>query len=727
MAFMDPPEDKIDSENLTELANVAVLEEDGDVEAENIDYGGVVSMVESAFRRSQDRRQSDEDRWLMAYRNYRGIYGPDVQFTSTEKSKAFVKITKTKVLAAYAQIVDVLFAGSKFPVGIEPRKNPTGVAGEINYDPEQITEKKVKERTGVDYKVTRKYNRPDIERQLGVYKEVTEPVHNELNSGPGTTPTSITFEPAKKAASMMEKMMHDQLEESQASKHLRSMAFECSLFGTGLIKGPFAYDKEYPHWDENGVYDPEFKTIPKVESVSIWDFYPDPDARNMSEAEFTIQRHRLSRSQLRALKNRPHFREESIELAVDYGSNYTREYWEDTLEDNANVDDIDRFEVLEYWGMLDAELAEEAGLEIPEELADRTEIQVNVWTCNGQILRLVVNPFTPSRIPYHSVPFEMNPYSFFGVGVAENMEDTQLLMNGFMRMSVDNAALSGNLLVEVDETNLVPGQDLEIYPGKVFRRQAGAPGQAIFGTKFPNVSQELIMMFDKARQLADEATGIPSFSHGQTGVTGVGRTASGMSMLMGAAAMNIKAVVSNIDDYLLAPLGKALFAFNMQFNFDEEFTKGDLEVLAKGTESLMRNEIRSQRLLQFMQMSANPAMQPFVKYDYILRELAASMDLDEDKILNDPREAAIQAKMMADIQRMMPQPPQGQQQAQQGGVPNPQDPTGTGNGNIAPGSAPEPGAEGFTGAGGGANGGQPQQQPQAAPQAAPSAPQGQVQ
>lgn len=723
MAFMDPPENKINAEDLTELADVAVLEEEGDVEEENTEYSGVVSMIESAFRRSKDRRLSDEDRWLTSYRNYRGLYGPDVQFTSTEKSKAFVKITKTKVLAAYAQIVDVLFAGSKFPVGIEPRKTPTGVAGEINYDPEQITSEKVKEKVQIDYQVPRKYIRPDIEKDLGIYRDKTQPVHDELNLGAGTTPTSITFEPAKKAALLMERRMHDQLEESQASKHLRAMAFECSLFGTGLIKGPFAYDKEYPRWNEYGEYEPEFNTIPKIEAVSIWDFYPDPDARNMSEAEYTIQRHRMSKTNLRGLKNRPHFREESIELAIDYGSNYTREYWEDTLDDNANVDDIDRYEVLEYWGMLDAEAAEMAGLEIPDELADRDEVQVNVWICNGQILRLVINPFTPSRIPYHSVPFEMNPYSFFGVGVAENMQDTQLLMNGFMRMSVDNSALSGNLLIEVDETNLVPGQDMEIYPGKVFRRQAGAPGQAIFGTKFPNVSQELMGMFDKARQLADEATGIPSFSHGQTGVMGVGRTASGMSMLMGAAAMNIKAVVSNIDDYLLAPLGKALFAFNMQFNFDEEYTKGDLEVIAKGTESLMRNEVRSQRLLQFMQMAQNPAMAPFVKYDYILRELAASMDLDEDKILNDPREAAIQAKMMADIQKLMPQPPQGQQQPQQGATPNPQDPTGTGNGNIAPGNAPEPGAEGFTGAGGGANGGnQPRQQ-----QGAPAAAQGPVQ
>jgi hypothetical protein len=219
-----------------------------------------------------------------------------------------------------------------------------------------------------------------------------------------------------------------------------------------------------------------------------------------------------------------------------------------------------------------------------------------------------------------------------------------------------------------------------------------------------------MMMFDKSRQLADEATGIPSYSHGSTGIMGVGRTASGMSMLMGAAQQAIKTVVRNIDDYLLSPLGKALFSFNMQFNFDPQFI-GDLEVIPRGTESLMRNEVRSQRLLQFMQMTQNQQMAPFVKYDYILRELAASMDLDEDGILNDPREAMIQAKMMAEIQSMMPQPDPAAQPPE-GGAPNPDDPTGTGGGNIAPGSAPEPDAQGFTGSGGGDNGGQQPQEAQ---------------
>ena len=369
-----------------------------------------------------------------------------------------------------------------------------------------------------------------------------------------------------------------------------------ALFGTGVMKGPFAVDKEYPNWNEEGDYDPIFKTVPQVSHVSVWNFYPDPDANNMDEAQYVIERHKMSRSQLRSLKRRPHFREQVIEEAIEEGENYTKESWEDDLADYAPEHGIERFEVLEYWGMCDISMLEEQGVDIPKEFSDFEEIQVNAWICNGKLLRMVLNPFKPAKIPYVAAPYELNPYSFFGVGIAENMDDTQTLMNGFMRMAVDNAVLSGNMLIEVDETNLVPGQDLSVYPGKIFRRQGGAPGQAIFGTKFPNVSGENLQLFDKARQLADESTGLPSFSHGQTGVTGVGRTASGISMLMNAASGSIKTVIKNVDDYLLRPLGEGLFRFNMQFDFDPEI-RGDLEVKARGTESLMANEVYRLRVI----------------------------------------------------------------------------------------------------------------------------------
>ena len=497
------------------------------------------------------------------------------------------------------------------------------------------------------------------------------------------------------AAKKMQKKIHDQLEESGASKHLRNAAFEMSLFGTGVMKGPFAIDKEYPSWNDEGEYDPAFKTVPQVNHVSVWNFYPDPDANNMDEAQFVIERHKMSRTQLRNLKKRPYFRGEVINEVISMGENYTKKYWEDDLTDYAPEHGIDRFEVLEYWGMVDVELLEEQGVDIPKELNEFDELQANVWVCNNRLLRMVLNPFKPAKIPYHAAPYELNPYSFFGVGIAENMDDTQTLMNGFMRMAVDNAVLSGNLIVEVDETNLVPGQDLSLYPGKVFRRQGGAPGQAIFGTKFPNVSSENMMLFDKARVLADESTGFPSFAHGQTGVSGVGRTASGISMLMGAAQGSTKTIIKNVDDYLLRPLGEGFFRFNMQFDFDKEI-KGDLEVKARGTESLIANEVRSQRLMQFLQIASSPALAPFAKFQYVIREIAKSMDLDPDKVTNNMDEAALQAELMKGFQQ--PAAPEQQQQGAPAGA-DAMDTSGAGGGTIGTGTAPTPQEEGFSGSG----------------------------
>ena len=654
--------------------------------------GTILSYVEERFSKAETARQVEETRWIAAYRNYRGLYGPDVQFTSTEKSRVFVKVTKTKVLAAFGQMTEVLFGGNKFPITIDPTTLPEGVEESAHIEMNDEV-KKAEKAAGLEPLLPGETMQSYRERLGGLKKEL-EPV-KEVRPGPGLTATQITFEPAMIAAKKMEKKIHDQLEESQANKHLRSTAFEIALFGTGVMKGPFAVDKEYPKWDETGTYTPVIKTVPMVSHVSIWNFYPDPDASNMDEAEYGIERHKMSRSELRKLGNRPYFRKNEIEAALKAGPDYTKEWWEQVMEDGSQESFTERYKVLEFWGNVDTEVLKSHNVDIPKELRKNAQVSVNVWICNGRVLRLVMNPFTPTIIPFYVVPYEINPYSIWGVGVAENMEDTQTLMNGFMRMAVDNAALSGNLIIEVDETNLVPGQDLSVYPGKVFRRQGGAPGQALFGTKFPNVSNENMQMFDKARVLADESTGFPSFAHGQTGISGVGRTASGISMLMSAANGSIRTVVKNIDDYLLAPLGKALFSFNMQFDFDPEI-KGDLEVKAAGTESLMANEVRSQRLMQFLGVVQNPVLAPFARMDYIVREIAKSMELDPDKVANSMQRAAIQAEILKSFQASQPHPPQGHQPGQPPAGAQAQDTTGSGGGNVGTGSVPTPGEQGFS-------------------------------
>lgn len=665
--------------------------------------GQVVGFVEERFRRASDARRGEETRWLQAYRNYRGIYGPEVQFTESEKSRVFIKVTKTKVLAAYGQITEVLFGNNRFPISINPTTLPEGVAETVYLDTNPQTSAMAQgavqgapqaPEAGLP-KLLPGETLIDLKQRLGGLKKDLEPVTDKLKEGPGAGPTDVAFHPALVSAKKMEKQIHDQLEESNSKKHLRAAAFECALFGTGVMKGPFAVDKEYPDWDEEGNYNPTIKTIAQTSHVSIWNFYPDPDAVTVEDCEYMVERHKMSRSQLRALKRRPYFRANAIDMAITMGENYIREWWENDMDDDDDNPRTERFEVLEFWGFVDTKILKDQGVEIPRELRKAEQVSVNIWVSNGNVLRLVMNPFKPAYLPYYAVPYEVNPYSLFGVGVAENMDDTQLLMNGFMRMAIDNAALSGNLIIEVDESNLVPGQDLSIYPGKVFRREGGAPGQAIFGTKFPNVSNENMQMFDKARQLADESTGFPSFAHGQTGVSGVGRTASGISMLMSAANGSIRTVVKNFDDYLLNPLGKALFHFNMQFNFDPEI-KGDLEVKAEGTESLMANEVRSQRLMQFLGVVQNPALAPFAKMDYIIREIARSMDLDPDKVANSMGAAAIQAEILKQFQAQNPQP-----EMVQGGAPVPpgvqaQDTQGSGGGMIGVGSVPLPSEPGFS-------------------------------
>ena len=702
-------EDDIFAEEVyMEDSQVSFIEDTDEEDFIDPAVGSIVAFVKKRFEKAETSRNSEEQRWIRAYRNYRGLYGPDVQFTSSEKSKVFVKVTKTKVLAAYGQIVEVLFGANKFPISIDPTVLPDGVSEAVHLETEDTLKEMENQQQPMSPPVELEPGETlvDFRQRLAGLKSKLAPVKDNLKEGEAKSPTQITFHPAMIAAKKMEKKIHDQLEESNARKELRTAAFECALFGTGIMKGPFAVDKEYPNWSEDGEYNPLVKTMPRCSSVSIWNFYPDPDAANMDDAEYIIERHKMSRTQIRALKKRPFFRTNAIDTAITMGESYTKEWWEQAMEDDDQEARSERFEVLEFWGYLDTDLLKDQDVDVPDEMEDFDQVSVNIWICNGQVLRLVLNPFTPSYLPYYAVPYEVNPYSFFGVGIAENMDDTQTLMNGFMRMAVDNAALSGNLIIEVDETNLVPGQDMSVYPGKVFRRQGGAPGQALFGTKFPNVSNENMQLFDKARVLADESTGFPSFAHGQTGVSGVGRTASGISMLMSAANGSIRNVVKNVDDYLLSPLGKAFFNFNMQFDFDKDI-KGDLEVKAQGTESLMANEVRSQRLMQFLQITQNPALAPFSKMDYIIREIAKSMDLDPDKVVNSMADAKLQAELLKDFQAQNPppQPEQGAQPPQGGpqggpqgqGAPGVQDTSGAGGGNIGTGTAPQPGEQGFSG------------------------------
>ena len=686
------------------------------------DAPGLIGYIKEKQREAEDGRQVHEERWLKAYKNFRGVYDSTTQYTSKEKSKVFIKITKTKVLAAYGQIVDILFANKKFPITVESTPVPEGIA-EFAHLQTPLDQNKPTSPYG--FEGDGRKLAPGAVEATGGELDYLGGLKDKYEGAPIAKGPALVGEPqispAQEAALRMEKVIHDQLMGSNAISTLRNAIFESALLGTGIIKGPFTHTKTVHKWGTNEMgekeYTPYHKDVPKIESVSCWDLYPDPLATNVNDCDYIIQRHKMNRSQLRNLMDMPMFNPDAIREVLAGGGNYQDKYYESVIRDEEQIQtgSADRYEVLEYWGCVDSSFLEQVGVDTSI-VDDLGQVQANIWISGGQVLRAVINPFIPMRMPYQIFPYEISPYQIWGIGIPENMEDAQMLMNGHVRMANDNLSLAGNMVFDVDETSLVPGQNYDIFPGKIFRRQSGVTGTAVNGIKFPNTAGENIQMYDKARQLADEETGIPSIMHGQTGVTGTGRTAAGLSMLLGSAGLSIKTVIKNLDDYLLKPLGEALFQWNMQFNDEQPDIVGDLEIKPKGVSSVMQKEVRSQRLTMLLQTVVNPMLAPFIKIPNLIKELAISQDIDPDSLVNDINQAQIYAEMlkgiMQNVQPEQQQPesgnpqttsPSGQQPTGMGtpqqtpAGAQPSDLTGTGNGTIGTGAVPTAGEGQFAG------------------------------
>ena len=117
-------------------------------------------------------------------------------------------------------------------------------------------------------------------------------------------PTYSRTNPAQKAARRMEKLIHDQIEESNGSSEMRNALLEAALLGTGIVKGPFNFNKTLNNWtmgeDGSREYSPKEVRVPRIEFVSCWDFYPDPSGTDIEECEYVIHRHKMNPHNLEA-------------------------------------------------------------------------------------------------------------------------------------------------------------------------------------------------------------------------------------------------------------------------------------------------------------------------------------------------------------------------------------------------------------------------------------------
>jgi hypothetical protein len=251
------------------------------------------------------------------------------------------------------------------------------------------------------------------------------------------------------------------------------------------------------------------------------------------------------------------------------------------------------------------------------------------------------------------------------------MRDSQGTLNAATRIWLDNLAMSSAPMMEINTDLLAAGEDpTDIHPWRVFLREGGDGSMPMVRWYQPianaNGLNQIVEIF---RRFADETTSLPSYTHGQQ-TNSMNKTATGMSMLMGAANVALKSTIKNIDDFLLEPLITAMFHWNMEYGTNQK-SKGDLKVVARGSTALVQKEVQSQRLLQFLSLVSNDLDSSLIDRHELIKEVAKSMDIDPENIIKSEEQLQLEQQQIAMQQAQM-------QQQSGGGDPQAQFPAGMG-------------------------------------------------
>jgi len=621
------------------------------------------SILQNKYFEYKDARDEIEDSWIEDLRAFMGQYDPNVLAKIRERgdrSQVYVGLTRTKVLAAFSRITDLLFQpGQKFfsiestPIAKQP-----------------LVEKDLTEKAALEIMQAAQVVDPNLVDDL-IQARLME-LKTELE------------EETERRVENMEEAILDQSLESNLEGKMKDAIMEQVIFGTGAMKaGTLRIEKDHK-WikgDEGFSLIYEENLVPEMEAVSIFDLYPDPYATSIEDMRNLFRRHVISRQEFVDLKEFPGFNEDIIDEIVEdnHHGNHTEEQHEKDRREIANVNEVTtktgKFEVLEFWGSVNGYDLEELGVDLGED--DPTqEYQANIWISSGKVIKAQMNPLPGGIIPYFIFPYEKNPHAFWGTGVPRMMRDSQQTMNSATRIYLDNVALSSGPMVEVNTDIMASGEDpTELYPWRVFLREGGDGNQPMVRFYQPQSnSPALVSVIELFRRFADETTALPSYTHGQT-QSSLNRTATGISILMSNANIVLKSVIKNIDDYLTKPLIRSLYDWNMTWN-ENELVKSDMRVVAKGSTALIQKEVQSQRLLQFLSLINNPLDAQMIKRDKLLTDVAKSLDIDPDEVIKSQKELMDEQALQQAILGMQ-QGGQGDQQPNGEGMVGPDARNGT--------------------------------------------------
>ncbi len=623
-----------------------------DAEMPSLDGLGQVLVAE--FERAVRDRKTTEERWLKDLRQYKGQYDPEVLAELKDRSKAFSRKTRVKVKTTNSRVADMLFpAGADKHWSIEPTPKPT-----ITEHQKAEIIKLMGARAQAMAQAAAQEQADAAAQEQG---QPAAPVAQVQAPRPSDAEVEqAVIEMSKGAAKEMERTITDQLIESRYKKSCLKAIHSGHLYGTGVIKGPLIerrvrseYIREAGGWKRRSV---EYIT-PFVDFVPLWRLYPDMSATELHGCSYVYELHEMTRSEFADLASRRSFRGKLIKAHIQTYPNGCRKTTRSLDSDlkalgereTRQGDNGYTYEVIERWGYLNGEQLRNAGVDVPDDRIHEAFFS-NVWMLpDGEIIKANLQPIDGVTWPYHFYYFDKDETSIFGEGIASIMRDDQDMINAAIRMMLDNAGLTAGPMFEVNSHLLSnPDGATTFRPWKVFMRNNQNPtAQAIRAIQVDGNLQPLMNIAEKFEVQADETTAIPRYMSGENPNSGAAATMGGMSMLMGAANIVLKDLVSNWDDTTETFIN-SMIAWNMQFNRDDRI-KGDFNAKVTGAASLVAKEVRARQINELAGSTANPMDAPYIKRGLLNKMRAEANELGnlvrtEEEVAEDPT-----AKMQQDL------------------------------------------------------------------------------
>lgn len=607
-----------DEQDRAEFEAVAVVLIEQDEQGEqgcpadpSLDALGAVLLGE--FAQAELARRETEQRWLQDLRQYRGRYDPEVEAEiGPNRSHAFVRKTRVKVKTVDARMADLLFpAGTDKNWAITPTPKPS-------LSEDQLQEVRA---------LLQEQERPQAAAQHGEAQRPTRAMFD-----------AAVREWSQTRAEAMSRVIEDQLAEARYKQVCLRAIHSGNLYGTGVVKGPLVDRKVRTRFVRQGarwVPQSENFVAPFVDFVPLWRFYPDMSATELQDCRYVYERHLMSKADMANLATRTSFQGDLITQHVNAnpdGSVQLRSVDTELRligDRQSSMSDVGgKYEVLERWGYLDGRQLREVGVDVPQERMHEGFFS-NVWVLpNGRVIKAVLQPLNGVTWPYHLYHFDKDESSLFAEGMASVIRDDQMMLNAAVRLMLDNGAVTSGPQMEVNP-HLLASQErvTEVAPWRVWLRNNASPGtRAVHAIELPSRLPELAQLARMFEANADEVSAIPRYMYGENASTGAAGTASGMSMLIGNVNIILKDLITNWDEGVTASFIRGLYHWNMQFNPDDRI-KGDFDVTASGTASLIAKEVRARALNEFAAMTANPLDAPYIKRGELNRQRAEVNEL----------------------------------------------------------------------------------------------------